>query len=114
MIKATQLLGWVCTAAVLTGPVAWFASLIDARVTHDHVRSGILVMVAGFVTADVVALAHLAINSRLPKHTRWAWVNAIFFPLPPAMWSALEYLLGSEPARRRGPQLFGSAEQRKT
>ena len=85
--------GLACLTAVVIGPLVWIADLSGLQFSWLSVRTAFLLMLGGFVVADVVAYAHLAWFSRLTRREKWRWVHVLMLPFQ--MFAAFEYLIGS-------------------
>ena len=86
-----RFVGLVCLAAVVIGPTVWIADLLGLKLGFLSVRRAFLLMLAGFVVANSVALVHVAVCSRLAKSAKWRWVHVMMHPFQ--MFAAFEYLI---------------------
>jgi len=78
---------------VVVGPAVWIADLLGLRLGFLSVRRGFLLMLAGLVIADSVALVHVALFSQLAKSAKWRWVHVMMLPFQ--MFAAFDYLIAS-------------------
>ena len=88
-----RFVGLICLAAVVVGPAVWIADLLGLRLGFLSVRRGFLLMLAGLVIADSVALVHVALFSQLAKSAKWRWVHVMMLPFQ--MFAAFDYLIAS-------------------
>jgi hypothetical protein len=79
---------------VVVGPAVWIADLLGLRLGFLSVRRGFLLMLAGLVIADSVALVHVALFSQLAKSAKWRWVHVMMLPFQ--MFAAFDYLIAGD------------------
>jgi uncharacterized membrane protein YcjF (UPF0283 family) len=84
-------IGVICLLGVIVGPAVWIADILGVRMPWITVREAFILMLAAFLTANAVVVAHIAMVSNLPKRQKWHWLHRAMLPFTP--FAALEYLM---------------------